>query len=167
MERKATRHDISRFKDLIDRYVTEIIPKKLGEQQERNRVNVFYRSELLNIPLFEIKPQDFATYRDVRLKSVKSSTVNRELAILSIICELAMREWGLLHENPIRKISKPKNPKERTCRPTQQEINDICTALIYNLNEPPELVYQRVACCLFVCNRNCHARRWNCRANME
>ncbi|MDK4685437.1 site-specific integrase [Kingella negevensis] len=130
-------------------------------------MNVFYRSELLNIPLPEIKPQDFATYRDVRLKSVKSSTVNRELAILPIICELAMREWGLLYENPIRKISKPKNPKERTRRPTQQEINDICTTLIYNLNEPPELIYQRVAAAfLFAIETAMHAGKivgliWN------
>lgn len=139
----ASRHRT--FLSLIDRYDREVTPTKRGQRQERIRLNCLRRIPIAKMQVDDIRPQDFADYRDMRLQSVKSSTVNRELATLSAICEKAMREWGLMRENPVKKISKPKNPKERSRRPTQQEIDDICAALLYNAGSPPRLAMQRVA----------------------
>ncbi|ENZ9005764.1 site-specific integrase [Neisseria gonorrhoeae] len=73
------------------------------------------------------------------------TSVGRELTTLSAVCEHAMKEWGLLRENPVRKISKPKKSRARTRRPTEQEIADICAALLYRPNEKPKMAVQRVA----------------------
>lgn len=133
------------FGDLLQKYMDEELEKKNPTRHEKNRIKSFLESSLARVPLTELRPLDFANWRDERLKTVKGSTVNRELGILSGICEHAVKEWGLMHENPTRKIKKPKNPKERSRRPTGQEINDICAALMYDPNIKPTLGYQRVA----------------------
>lgn len=133
------------FKDLMERYLAEVSPQKRGFRTEKIRINRLMQDKLAKISISELRPQDLADWRDRRLKQVSSSTVNRELSTLSAICEHSIKEWGLLRENPIRKISKPKNPKERTRRPTEQEINSICEKLLYTPDCTPKLVYQRVA----------------------
>ncbi|OAM31707.1 hypothetical protein A7P96_04520 [Eikenella sp. NML03-A-027] len=56
-----------------------------------------------------------------------------------------MKEWGLLRENLVRKISNPKKGRERTRWPTEQEITNICAALLYQPDGKSELIVQRVA----------------------
>lgn len=136
------------FGDIVQRYLHEITPSKRGAREEAYRIGRVLKTPLANIQLNELRAQDFAHWRDARLQEVSSSSVARELGTLSAICEHAMKEWGLLRENPVRKISKPKKEKARTRRPTEQEINDICTALLYHPDSKPELVVQRVAIAL-------------------
>ena len=133
------------FGDLLTRYAAEITPKKRGSISESYRIGRMQKSKLARIPVADLRPADFADFRDARLQSVSGSSVNRELSTLSAVCDTAMREWGLMRENPVKKISKPKNPKERSRRPTQQEIDDICAALLYDAGSPPKLAMQRVA----------------------
>lgn len=42
-----------------------------------------------------LSQQDIASFRDERLRSVAPSTAARELAILSHVIEVAIRDWGL------------------------------------------------------------------------
>ncbi|UYP52476.1 hypothetical protein [Neisseria gonorrhoeae] len=60
------------------------------------------------------------------------TSVGRELTTLSAVCEHAMKEWGLLRENPVRKISKPKKAGQGQDYQPRQEIADICAALLYS-----------------------------------
>ncbi len=133
------------FGDLLTRYAAEITPKKRGSISENYRIGRMQKSKLARISVADLRPADFADFRDARLQSVSGSSVNRELSTLSAVCDTAMREWGLMRENPVKKISKPKNPKERSRRPTQQEVDDICAALLYDTGSPPKLAMQRVA----------------------
>ena len=133
------------FGDIVQRYMREITPSKRGAQSESYRIGRMLKTPLANVQLADLRPQDFADWRDRRLKEVSPDSVGRELTTLSAICEHAMKEWGLLRENPVRKISKPKKSRARTRRPTEQEINDICAALLYYPDSKPELVVQRVA----------------------
>nr|DAR81647.1 MAG TPA: Integrase [Bacteriophage sp.] len=139
----AGRHFV--FWDLLDRYAAEISPTKRGSQSEIYRINRAKNTDVAKIKLDDLKPSDFAKWRDTRLTQVSSSSVSRELSTLSAVCEYAMKEWGLLKDNPVKKIKKPPSAKERTRRPTQKEIDDICEALLYDPNTPPTLTYQRVA----------------------
>ena len=133
------------FGDIAQRYLKEITPSKRGAREEAYRIGRLLKTPIANIQLNDLRPQDFATWRDERLQEVSSSSVSRELSTLSAICEYAMKEWGLLRENPVRKISKPKSARARTRRPTEQEINAICTALLYHADNKPSLIVQRVA----------------------
>jgi integrase len=63
-----------------------------------------------------------ASYRDERLAQVSSSTVNRELNVISHAIEIARREWGIyLSENPVRLVRRPKSPRARDRRFVKDE----------------------------------------------
>ncbi|EMT8255769.1 site-specific integrase [Neisseria gonorrhoeae] len=133
------------FADLIRRYLSEVTPSKRGAREESYRIGRALKTPLAKVRLADLRPQDFADWRDQRLQEVSPTSVGRELTTLSAVCEHAMKEWGLLRENPVRKISKPKKSRARTRRPTEQEIADICAALLYRPNEKPKMAVQRVA----------------------
>ncbi|ENS9217955.1 tyrosine-type recombinase/integrase [Neisseria gonorrhoeae] len=133
------------FADLIRRYLSEVTPSKRGAREESYRIGRALKTPLAKVRLADLRPQDFADWRDQRLQEVSPTSVGRELTTLSAVCEHAMKEWGLLRENPVRKISKPKKSRARTIRPTEQEIADICAALLYRPNEKPKMAVQRVA----------------------
>ena len=133
------------FKDIAARYLKEVTPQKRGSREEAYRIGRILQSNLAFVPVPDLRPQDFADWRDHRLKEVSSATVNRELTTISAICNHVLKEWGLLNDNPVLKISKPKTSKARTRRPTQQEIKDICNALLLDEERKPELLIQRVA----------------------
>lgn len=139
----APRH--TTFGDIAARYLAEETPKKRGSKFEAYRINRALKTPLANIPLDRLRPADFAEWRDHRLTEIASGSVNRELATLSAICEHALKEWGLLRENPVQKISRPAKGKSRTRRPTDKETEQICQALLYTPETKPELVSQRVA----------------------
>ena len=68
-----------------------------------------------------------AQYRDRALRSLKSSSVNRRLAIISHCFTIAKKEWGYDVVNPVLSIRRPKNPDPRDRRFTKEEINKIST----------------------------------------
>ncbi len=137
-----------RFADLLERYLTEITPSKRGSRSESYRIGRFLKMDLAQIRVVDLKAADFALWRDWRLESVLPDSVRRELGTLSAVCEIAVKEWGVLPLNPVRQISKPKKGKPRNYIPTDEEIITIQAAL--GLPEdypdlPIETVSQRVA----------------------
>ena len=124
-------------------------PQKRGQREESYRIGRILQAHLSTIYLSDLRPQDIADWRDDRLKEVSSASVIREITTISAICNQAMREWGLLNDNPVLKISKPKPTKARTRRPSEQEIEELCKAMLLTEDTTkPELVTQRVALAL-------------------
>lgn len=72
-----------------------------------------------------VKPEQISTYRDKRLKAVKSSTVNRDLNLLSAVFEAARAEWKWIHTNPVHDVKRPKDPPGR-----RRRVPDTDTALM-------------------------------------
>lgn len=70
-----------------------------------------------------------AACRDERLKTVSSSTVNREWNFLSNASSIAVSEWKRLHENPVKFVKKTPSPKPRERRITEDETNRLLFAL--------------------------------------
>lgn len=104
----------STLDDLLDRYAREVSSTKRGSQQDILRTVVIRRSALAKYSPIAITGKLIADYRDTRLKSVSGSTVNRELALLSHLFTVAMREWGIaLHSNPVSLVRKPANNEAR------------------------------------------------------
>lgn len=133
------------FGDIAKRYLETVTPSKRGAKFETYRIGRILKTELAEVRLDGLRPQHFADWRDRRLKEVSESSVSRELSTLSAICTCAVKEWGLLHDNPVHKISKPKKAKARSRRPSESEIQAICQALMYSPDSKPELSLQRVA----------------------
>ncbi len=106
--------------ELIERYISEVVPKHRGAESERLRLTMLGRSDLAARFVATLQPQDFAAYRDKRLRVRKPATVHRELGLLQQVIEQARREWGIvLPDNPVRLVARPKfnNSRDRLLAP--------------------------------------------------
>lgn len=115
---------------LLERYQREISPTKRGSLQEIQRIDVLQRHDLAYRTLIGLSQQDIASFRDERLQSVAPSTTVRELAILSHVIEVAIRDWGMpLARNVVKLVRRPVIRNERSRRLTgdeEQRLLDAC-----------------------------------------
>jgi integrase len=79
--------------------------------------------------IVDIKPADIAAWRDERLITVKGSTVNRDMNLLSHVFTIARREWGWIKDAPTKDVERPKDPPHRDRRISEEEIDAICLQL--------------------------------------
>ncbi|MNK98789.1 site-specific tyrosine recombinase XerC [compost metagenome] len=88
------------------------------------------RHELAYRTMIGLSQQDIASFRDERLQAVAPSTTVRELAILSHVVEVAIRDWGLpLAKNVVKLVRRPVIRNERSRRLTgneEQRLLDAC-----------------------------------------
>ncbi len=113
---EAKRHTLG---DLIDRYVREVCPhKKDGGHQARQLA--WWKDQLGAYALADVTPALIAEYRDHRAaqatprgERTSPATVVRYLAALSHAFTVAVKEWGWLPDNPLRKVTKPREPRGR------------------------------------------------------
>ena len=132
--------------DLTDVYLETETPKKRGARWEKIRIARFRRkfSALFAKPLHEIRRQDIVDLIDTRLAEVKSSSVNRELNVLSAILTHGRRiEW--MRNNPCETIKWLKEPPPRDRRITDEEITQMMKALDYAEGHPVTLQRHKVA----------------------
>lgn len=131
--------------DLLDRYAREVSPTKRTGRNERIRLERISREPVAKVKLTEVKPGDFAMWRDQRLKTVGNASVLREMNILHHAFEIARREWGWVQDNPISDVTRPKSPPPRDRRISDDEISAILLALGFFEFAPPKTKSQYVA----------------------
>ena len=91
--------------DIVLRYRDTVSIRKRGYAVECIVLTAFLRHPISRKSLAQITSKDFAVYRDERLKSIKPTTLKRELSPLQNMFEVARDEWGLpVRENPLSKI---------------------------------------------------------------
>lgn len=114
---------------LMKRYAEEVSPSKRGSTQEIQRLGVLQRHDLAYRTLVGLSQQDIASFRDERLKTVKPATAVRELAILSHVLDVAMRDWGYpLAQNVVKMIRRPSINNARSRRLSATEEQRLLTA---------------------------------------
>lgn len=101
------------LEDLIERYITDVMPTLKSAPDEISRLRATCRTRLAKLSMAALTPKAVAAYRDERLKQVKPATVIRELAYLSAIINHARREWDINITNPVALIRKPPSPQGR------------------------------------------------------
>lgn len=116
-------------RDALERYELEVSKKKRSHANEAKRLAWFRESSIADKKMSEIKPADIAAWRDERLKSVKGSTVTRDMNILSHVFTVARREWGWITTSPTRDVERPSSPPHRDRRISEKEIDLICLQL--------------------------------------
>ena len=117
---QAKRHTLG---DLIDRYVRDVLPNKTSNQatiRVQGYQLKWWKSQIGHYVLADVTPALLAEYRDkLASKGVRAggksspSTVIRYMAALSHAFTIAVKEWGWLDDSPMRKVSKPKEPRGR------------------------------------------------------
>lgn len=123
--------------DVIDRYINDITPGKGSERTERLRLQAVQRSFLGPMVMQDIKAPDLAAWRDDRLKSVKPSSVLREIGILRAVWRQAKKkEWGYVDHDPWSDVTKPKESPPRTATYDQEQVDRIVGAIGYEGGQP-------------------------------
>jgi len=114
---EAQKHTLA---ELTKRYITNELPKKPGSAASQKTQLKWWSDELGIYKLSEISPAIISECRDklaaTELGSGKlrsPATVNRYLAVLSHAFTVAMKEWGWIEDNPLRRVSRLKEPQGR------------------------------------------------------
>lgn len=114
---EAKRHT---FAELVERYLKEVLPDR-----PRNAVNTlrhlgFWKQKLGMLALSDITPALLVQYRNELLtepsrrnKPRSNATVVRYLASISHAFTVAMKDWQWVTDNPVSKISKPRQARGR------------------------------------------------------
>lgn len=110
---EAKRHT---FEEAVDRYLKEhtVSVVKLGHL-------LWWKKELGFLYLYDVRPSVIAEKKQKLLSEPTSrgiirsrSTCNRFLATLSHVMTVCWRQWEWITENPVKKIPREKEPRERT-----------------------------------------------------
>jgi hypothetical protein len=132
-ERQADRGDLPKdprtlrqctLGDLLCRYRDTVSIHKVGYENECIVFNAFLKHPICGKTLAELSTEDFAQYRDERLKVVKSTTLKRQLNPIHNAFEIAREEWGLpIKANPLDglKLKVKGKARERRLLPGEQE----------------------------------------------
>ena len=116
-----------KFREVLERYRDEVVIHKRSKDMETKLINYLLTEGFVNFGFNLVDAKLIAQYRDRALRSLKSSSVNRRLAIISHCFTIAKKEWGYDVVNPVLSIRRPKNPDPRDRRFTKEEINKILT----------------------------------------
>lgn len=106
--------------ELIDRYIKSVIPTKPRNAKATTAQLLWWKKELGHCLLADLSPSLIANKRDELLEGItpkgtkrSPSTVVRYLAALSHALTIANKEWGWLEDSPVRRVTKPREPRGR------------------------------------------------------
>lgn len=113
--------------ELIDKYVSEVLPQKSRDLRNRKAQLLWWKVQLGRLKLAELSPAVLAAARnqllasDVRRQSANSphrkkspATVRRYLAAFSHVLSIAVKDLNWIDDNPLLKVSKPTEARGRT-----------------------------------------------------
>lgn len=130
--------------NIFQRYASEVSETKKGAHWEIVRLKMFERFSIAGVRLIDLRREHFEHYIVERMATVKSSSVNRELNLISH-CLTQARRWRLMTHNPMEDLKRPKDPAHRDRRISQREIDLVLHALNYDENAAVIQQQQKVA----------------------
>ena len=105
------------LRECLDRYASEVVPHKKGAKREMYRVRFWQQEPMAARGIGTIKQIDVAKWRDDRMaQGLSGSTIKKDLALLSHVFTIAIKEWGFPISNPVLMIRKPKSSLARDRR---------------------------------------------------
>jgi integrase len=127
--RDSSAAERSTLGDVLRRYAAEVTPAKKGASIEATKINAILRDPICSHRMSALSGMELAGWRDRRLKKVKGSTANRDLAIISHAIEIARKEWGMNIENPCRVVRRAPGSAPRDRRMNGEEQRFLREAL--------------------------------------
>lgn len=108
---ESKRHTLA---ELIDRYIRDVLPHKPKSAHDQTQQLKRWKAEIGDYSLADVTPSLLAEQRDKlsqeiteRGKPRSPASVVRYLAALSHTFTIAVKEWGWMEDNPMRKVTKP------------------------------------------------------------
>jgi integrase len=106
---EARKHTVEKA---ITRYKESVLPTKKDSKKQEAQLD-WWVDEIGPYTLADVSPALLGESRDKLAQDRAPATVVRYLAALSHVFTVAVREWGWLEDNPMRKVTKPKEPRGR------------------------------------------------------
>jgi len=101
--------------ELVQRYRDTISIKKRGYAIERIVLTAFLGDSICSKRLSELRTEDFVAYRDQRLRTIKPTSLKRQLDPIHNLFEIARDEWGLpLRQNPLNRLTLNGSPRDES-----------------------------------------------------
>ena len=114
---EAKRHTVG---DLVDRYVREVLPHKPKNAPNTKQQLLWWKSKIGHLTLADLNSaaitlcrNDLLATKTRRKRAMSPSTVVRYMAALSHALNIGVKDWGWLEDSPMRKVTKPKEPRGR------------------------------------------------------
>jgi len=123
--------------DALDRYIKTISRQKKGRGYEcdKSQAGIIKKYPAARLPLSKITSADISRFRDERGKVVGANTVRLNLALISHVFTIAVKEWDMSYLiNPvmnIRKLSLKKTARDRRLE-GDEETRLLASAKEYN-----------------------------------
>lgn len=123
----------------LEKFRDSVSPSRKGGKWEQTRLNNLIKTaDFVKRRLDQLQPEDIRAWRDERLKTVSSASVNRELNLISGVFTHAIKEWGApLKENPVHLVKRPPAGKARRRRWGEDEIKSLLEAAAFDESKPP------------------------------
>lgn len=131
-------------RELIERYISDVLPSRRAERQESLRLARIADSELGYVRLPRLGPEHIAAWRDARLIQVSPASVRREWNTLSSAFRVAIDEWRWLAKHPMKSVKRPESSPSRDRRPTNDELERISVSCGYVVGSVPVTKQARV-----------------------
>jgi integrase len=130
---EAKKHTVEEF---IDRFIEQWIPKyPMKYQSKQKALLLWWKDQKGHLLLADLTASQIAECRDRLIGDItyrktkrSGSTANRYLAALSKALSIAVKEWGWLEENPMRKISRCSESQGRARFLSKEEVKRLLQA---------------------------------------
>jgi len=112
---EAQKHTVS---DLVERYISDVLPRKPKIHNEYACQLKWWQAQIGDVLLSDLTPslisEQMLSEKVTNRKTIISNArVNRYMATLSTTITTAVKEWEWMEDNPLRKVSKLKEPRGR------------------------------------------------------
>lgn len=114
---EAQKHTV---RDLCERYIMDVLPTKPKSQSKQTAQLKWWAEQIGDFTLADCTPALIAEARDKLARRqtrfgrpTSPATIVRYLAALSHAFTVAVKEWGWVEDNPVLKVTKPKEPRGR------------------------------------------------------
>lgn len=131
------------FGEAMARFAKEISPARKGGRWEIPRLAKFQRDPIAAIMLDSITGDDFQQW--INRQTTSPATINRDLNLMGSVLRDARKLWRWTTNNPMREVSRPKQPPARDRLISQDEIKRVLLALEYDEQMPVHSMRQQIA----------------------
>lgn len=135
---EAKKHTLS---ELIDSYIKFELPKKPKNSRNQETQLLWWSSEIGRYTLADVSPALIAECRDTLLTGLTpngtkrtNATVVRYLAALSVCLTYGVNEKQWLDDSPMRKVTKPREPRGRVRYLSKEERTNLLAACKQSTN---------------------------------
>lgn len=141
--------------ELLQLYSAEVSEHKRGVRWEQIRLAKYLRDPDLPLTktLADITADDFIAWKNCQAKLVKSSTIIRDLNLLSACFSHAKVELRWLSENPLKEVRRPEEPAHRDVVISASQVKSMLKVMGYSPARSPVEVRQVVAVCFLLALR--------------